>query len=92
MGLVVAYGNTLTSWVISSRRSKAAALALYRSKGLLCCLAYTKIDYYQAASHGWVPKCYVAIMLHQIGGEANSIVSMYRLSYHLTKGRQARKI
>jgi hypothetical protein len=44
---------------------------------------YTKVDYYQAASHGWVPKYCVAIMLHQIREEANSVVSMYRLSYHI---------
>jgi len=49
--LLQAYNNTLTLQVIRSRRSKAATPALNHSKELLYCLAYTKIDYYQAASH-----------------------------------------
>ena len=49
--LLLAYNNTLALQVIRSRRSKAATPALNHSKELLYCLASTKIDYYQAASH-----------------------------------------
>jgi len=33
-----------------------------------------------------VPKYCVAILLHQIREEANSVISMYRLSYYVTLG------
>jgi len=49
--LLQSYNNTLTFQVMTSRRSKAATPALHHSKELLYCLASTKIDYYQAASH-----------------------------------------
>ena len=71
--LLQAYNNTLTLQVIRSRRSKATTPALH-SEELLYYLAYKKIDYYQAASHRWVPKYCVAIMLHHIREEANSVV------------------
>ena len=83
--LLQAYNNTLTLQVIRSRRSKATTPALH-SEELLYYLAYKKIDFYQAASHRWVTKYCVAIMLHHIREEANSVVSMYRLSYYVTLG------